>query len=268
MRYIPLRKIRRRFLSHPEANSSRLRLLRAHRTLLPKSSEERQAYVRKYGSRKWQPLKDWLTEQLGNKCWYTEAELVGAPLVIDHFRPVSKYSWLAFEPGNYRVACPFANSPKHNPLYGCAGGKGDEFPLLFGGGPAVRRRNLKYESPVILDPCNKADCELLVFQADGRPVLNPNYAADPIAKKRVDESNILLNIDHPDFNTKREQLCNAIADDVHLYQGLAFGSAGRQVVISRMKEKLDARAPFSSAARCFLRMHRHHDWVQEILDAT
>jgi hypothetical protein len=206
-----------------------------------------------------------LTDSLGKKCWYTEAELVGAPLAIDHFRPVRHYWWLAFDVDNYRVACAFANSPQHNPLYGCAGGKGDAFPLLGTGLRAKGRNKLRYEKAVILDPCDKADCDLVAFQADGRPVLNPAHAADSIAQKRVDESKILLNLDHPDFNSKREQLCSEIADDVQTYEQLPAGAAARTTIEARLQGRLTADAPFSSAARYYLRLHRHHDWVEAIL---
>jgi len=226
---------------------------------------DRQRYIRRYGSRKWSPIKNWLTAKLGRKCWYTEAELVGAPLAIDHFRPVCNYWWLAFDASNYRIACSFANSHQENPLYGCAGGKGNAFPLL---GAAIRargRNNLRWEKPLILDPCVKADCDLVAFQADGRPVINPAHAADPIACQRVDDSKILLNLDHPDFNSKREQLCHEIGNDVQAYEELPDGAAARRTIKARLEGRLAADAAFSSAAKYYLRLHRHLDWVEAIL---
>jgi len=225
----------------------------------------RQGYIRRNGQRKWSPVKVWLTKNLGKKCWYTEAELVGAPLTIDHYRPVSKYWWLAFAAENYRVACAFANSPEHNALHGCSGGKGDAFPLLAPARRATWSSRKRHERPVILDPCNKSDCELIAFQADGRPVISPLRASDPVASKRVDESKILLNLDHPDFNAKREQLCIEIADDVKTYEELPVGSIARGIVTTRLAMRLDSRAPFSSAARYYLQFHRHLAWVEDLL---
>lgn len=265
MRHIPLGELTAQLFSGPAGKKSRARLFRGHLKLAAMPPADRQGYVRRNGPGKWSPLKRWLTGKLGNKCWYTEAELIGAPLAIDHFRPVCDYWWLAFDASNYRVACAFANSPEHNPLYGCAGGKGDAFPLL-GTGPRAKGRNkLRCERPVILDPCDKADCDLVAFQADGRPVLNPAHAADPIALRRVEESKILLNLDHPDFNSKREQLCNDIADDVHAYGALPAGSPARATIEARLEGRLAASAPFTSAARYYLRLHRHLDWVEAIL---
>lgn len=265
MRHIPLGELTAQLFSDPEGVKSRARLFRSHLQLVAMPPAVRQGYIRKNGPRKWSPIKNWLTDRLGKKCWYTEAELVGAPLAIDHFRPVCDYWWLAFDASNYRVACAFANSPAHNKLHGCAGGKGDEFPLLGRGLRATGRSKLRCEKPVILDPCDKADCDLVAFQADGRPVLNPAHAADPIALSRVEESKILLNLDHPDFNSKREQLCNEIADDVQAYEELPEGAAARTTIEARLEGRLAADAPFSSAARYYLRLHRHHDWVEELL---
>lgn len=265
MRYIPLSELTAKFLAQSAGAKSRAQLFRSHMKLVVMLPADRQGYIRRNGPRKWSPFKNWLTDRLGKKCWYTEAELVGAPLAIDHFRPVCDYWWLTFEASNYRVACAFANSPEHNKLHGCAGGKGDEFPLLGSGLRAKGRNKLRCEKPVILDPCNKADCDLVAFQADGRPVLNPANAADPIAKKRVDESKILLNLDHPDFNSKREQLCNEIADDVQAYEELPEGAAARAILRTRLAGRLSSCAPFSSAARYYIRLYRHLDWVEALL---
>jgi hypothetical protein len=205
--------------------------------------------------------------RVGNKCWYTEVEIVGADLTVDHYRPVRDYWFLAFDPENFRVASPYSNSPHHNPLHGSAGGKGDKFPLLGLGQPATGRNKLRTEKPVILDPCNMEDCDLLAFQADGRPILNPKHSTDSIADRRVDESLPLLNLDHPDFNSKREQLYYNIAEDVKLYEDLPAGGAGRAIINDRLKRKLDPNAEFSTAARYYLKLHRHLDWVEDLLTA-
>ncbi len=268
MRYIPIGTLNAAFFAESAGAKSRAQLFRSHKTLAKMLPAERQGYVQRNGPRKWSPVKNWLTGRLGKKCWYTEAELVGAPLAIDHFRPVCDYWWLAFEAANYRVACAFANSPQHNPLHGCAGGKGDEFPLIGGGPRAKGRNSLRRERPVILDPCDEADCDLVAFQADGRPVLNPAYAANPVAKVRVEESKILLNLDHPDFNSKREQLYREIADDVRAHEELADGATSRGVIRERLGARLAPHAPFSSAAKYYLRLHRDLEWVEAMLGSS
>ena len=265
MRHIPLAELTSQMLSGADGQTIKARLFRSHMKLVRMASADRQGYIRRNGPVKWSPIKNWLTAKLGKKCWYTEAELVGAPLAVDHFRPVCDYWWLAFAADNYRVSCAFANSPQHNPLHGCAGGKGDNFPLLGLGLRATGKNKLRAEKPLILDPCSERDCDLVAFQADGRPVLNPAHSADPIALRRVEESKILLNLDHPEFNSKREQLCNEIASDVQTYEELSTGAAGRTMISTRMEGRLAASAPFSSAARSYVRLHRDLDWIEALL---
>jgi hypothetical protein len=266
MRYIPINELIARMCSLPEGAEERSRLFRSHKKVARMAPPLRQGYIRRNGPGKWTPIKRRLTAALGNKCWYTEVELVGAPLAIDHFRPICDYWWLAFDVENYRVACPYSNSPEHNKEHGCAGGKGDKFPLLGSGTRATGKNRLRLEKPLILDPCRKEDCDLVAFQVDGRPVLNPAYASDPIALRRVEESKILLNLDHPDFNSKREQLCNDIEREVRMYEALDEGTAARSAVISQLEQRLSPTSPFSSAARYYLRLHRDLSWVEELLE--
>lgn len=222
-------------------------------------------YIDDNGPAKWTLLKDRFTAILGNKCWYTEAELVGGPLTIDHYRPKCDYWFLAFEPSNYRVACPYANSPKHNPLYGCAGGKGDNFPLLDERTKARGSKRIVRERPMILDPCNEDDCKLIAFLPDGRPVIHPDYVTDPIAVTRLERSKLLLNLDHPHFNTKRAQLHDEIKAAVEDHEGFPDGSARKVAKQQSLASKVTETAPFSIAARHYLSAYRYLDWVVEIL---
>src|SRR4051794_25391405 len=127
MRHIAIEDLCLRVFGDDAGRKCKQRLAAAHETVKQMVENDRQGYINRNGSTKWSPLKNLMTIQLGNKCWYTEAELVGADLTIDHYRPKCDYWWLAFDVGNYRIACPFANSPKHNEKHGCAGGKGDNF---------------------------------------------------------------------------------------------------------------------------------------------
>lgn len=242
------------------------RLWRAHKKSAGMAVADRKKHADRNGPNKWTPVKNLVTNQLGLKCWYTEVELIGAPLVIDHFRPVIHYWWLAYDAENYRIACPWANSHYNNPLYGCTGGKGEKFPLLPPGVRAKGKNKLYTERPVILDPCNARDCELLAFQADGRPVLSPVFAGDAVAHHRVEQSKILLNLDHPDFNSKREQICFATEVDVKTHEALPAGSPEQTTIKNRIFARLAPTAPFSTAARFYLQLHRHLDWVETILN--
>ena len=147
------------------------------------------------------------------------------------------------------------------------GGKGANFPLLAPGTRAKRRCQLKVEKPVILDPCEPKDCALVAFQTDGRPVIHPGHAADAEAILRVDESKILLNLDHPDFNSKREQLYHEIADDVEAYEELAPESASKTKIRRRIARRISGKAPFSVAAKQYLQLYRHLEWVEDLLQS-
>jgi len=268
MRHVPLDAVLEELFAAEGGSRLRDRLTRAGNRLTKLADAVRLKDIRRNGSTKWSPLKDRLTAKLGNKCWYTEVELVGAPLSVDHYRPVYDYWWLAYEPANYRVACPFANSPKDNEVHGCGGGKGDQFPLLAPGQRASSKADLGMELPVILDPCNEVDCELLAFQSDGRPVLNPAMSHIPNAEERVSRSSFLLNLDHPDFNSKREQLFHLIADDVRAYEELPEGSDSRVTIRTRLAGRIAPEAAFSTAAGYYLRLYRHLGWVEELLSET
>jgi hypothetical protein len=268
MRYINHQALLNQLFADEPGAKMKARLARAHKKLGAMADADRGPHTKRNGPNKWKPVKDGLTAVIGLKCWYTEVELIGAPLAVDHYRPVCNYWWLTFEAENYRLACPWANSPEHNAQHGCAGGKGDNFPLLHPGVRATAVAELPNEVPVILDPCKQADCELLAFQADGRPVLNPVFAHDAVAAQRVEQSKILINLDHPAFNSKREQLCRDIADDVRTSEALPAGSPARIPIEARIEGRLAPAAPFSAAARCYLKGHRHLDWVEAILNAN
>lgn len=266
MRHIDLYPLLIQIFADEEGQKAKTRLERARRKLETMDATDRQTHTRSNGPNKWKPIKERLTTLLGRKCWYTEVEIVGAPLAVDHYRPVCHYWWLAFEAENYRIACPWANSPVHNTRHGCAGGKGDSFPLFPPAVRAMKSDQLPNERPIILDPCNPKDCDLLAFQSDGRPVLNPVFLGDTDAELRVEQSMILLNLDHPEFNSKREQLCIDIEQDVINYEAFPEHSPRRDVIRASLAAKIAANAPFSTAARFYLKFHRHLDWVEKILN--
>lgn len=108
---------------------------------------------------------------------------------------------------------------------------------------------------------------MVAFQADGRPVLDPRYANDPVARRRLEESKLLLNLDHPDFNAQRERLLHEINEDVLTHEDLPVTSPQREATKARTSRRILPTAPFSMAARHYLLIHRHLDWVEHILNA-
>jgi hypothetical protein len=106
---------------------------------------------------------------------------------------------------------------------------------------------------------------LVAYQADGRPVINPKHANNPRATYRLEESKVLLNLDHPDFNAKREQLFHEISRDVKAYNELPEEATSRRAIYDGLNSRLQPEAPFSVAARYYLAMHREHAWVERLL---
>lgn len=265
MRFVDINSLCQTVESDIEGAKECAVLFRAHKSAAVKYAHDRQGYINRNGTAKWSPLKVRFTGLVGKKCWYTEAESTGGDLVIDHYRPKTAYWFLAFDKDNYRVACSYANSPHHNEEHGCAGGKGETFPLLDPRNKAEGRNSIKRERPLILDPCNEDDCKLIAFQADGRPVLSPSYKEDSIARQRIEKSKILLNLDHPDFNSKREQLHDDIKLDVETYEALPSNSHLRSPICDRLSQRISGKAPFSTAARHYLSAYKYLDWVAALL---
>lgn len=260
MRFVPLSQALRDIAADPGGQRELQALDRAYNRLSGMPDTDRQGYIDSNGIRKWSRLKNRLTTLFGKKCWYSEARLVGAPLTIDHYRPKIHYWWLAFNPDNYRVACPLVNSP------GGEGGKARHFPLLTPGIPAQAPGSIDQGDPVLLDPCRSDDVALLAFQSDGRPVLHPAHASDPIAQHRVAESKILLNLDHPDFNAERAELYHTIQREVAAIEALPIGSVPRQQMQEHLESRMKPDAPYSTAACFYLMPHRHLPWVQEMIN--
>jgi len=173
------------------------------------------------GNITWRKVKKCLEKASNRKCWYTESKNPGCLYDVDHFRPKARktdgdgviqywYWFLAFDPKNYRLSCQFSNRLNINPETGQTGGKGDQFPLLGGQAHATTKAEIVIENPVLIDPCNSDDCDLLEFQPDGRPVVSHIHRGNPDARYRVEQSKLLLNLDFPTFNEDREALYNKI----------------------------------------------------------
>src|SRR5688572_23977024 len=114
MLHIPLNTLLKEIFANGEGKQAGDLLRKSHVRFARKTPAVRQRYVRRNGAKKWSAIKNFMIAQLGHKCWYTEVEIVGADLTIDHYRPICEYWFLAFDINNYRVACPYSNSTHHN----------------------------------------------------------------------------------------------------------------------------------------------------------
>jgi hypothetical protein len=227
------------------------------------------------GNPHWSPIKIYLENASNRKCWYTESKNPGFPNDVEHFRPKGQvkkgtqvlhwYWFLAFNPINYRLSAHFPNRLSKNSLYAQTGGKGDQFPLLNNSPHAKSIRELPDEKPVLLDPCNPDDVDLLAFSPDGRPAIAPKFHLDKIAKSRLEKSNLLLNLDYPTFNEGREILYNKIKDlvsrgDKYIAQNI---NAIEDVKFD-LRQLMHQSSEYSSAAECYVRCFRDRSWIDEL----
>jgi hypothetical protein len=229
------------------------------------------------GNATWAQVKLTFENSSNRKCWYTESKNPGCVNDVDHFRPKGRmnddagnlkfwYWFIAFDPENYRLSCQFANRPNVNQLLNGTGGKHQHFPLLNNQAHAATKATIVNELPVILDPCVETDCNLIQFQPDGRPVVAQAHAANPVAKMRVEQSNLLLNLDYPTFNEDREQLYNKIKKLVLRGDGYRINNNPALADVQNdLRELMRPGAEYSKAAECFVRCFRDREWIEGIL---
>ena len=228
------------------------------------------------GNATWSPVKPFLEGASNRKCWYTESKNPGCPNDVEHFRPKARvpkegvveywYWFLVFKPINYRLSSQLSNRWNHNLVLGATGGKGNKFPLMPGSPRAANVPELNGERPVILDPCNKGDTELLEFLPDGRPVVSTEHRTNPDASFRVEQSKLLLNLDYPTFNEDRESLYNKIERLVR--RGDQYTHDGNNAlgdVKNDLRELMQDDAEYSKAAECYIRCFRDRTWVENLI---
>lgn len=250
-------------------------LSRADKKIQLLSESEKSTFAEK-GNLHWKQIKAHLESVSNRKCWYTESENPGCINDVEHYRPKAKivdnmgitkhwYWYLAFNPVNYRLSCIMPNRLNSNPLLGETGGKGDQFPLLAPSTHAASVAQIVNELPVILDPCNRTDTEMLAFSPDGRPVLSPGFRNDAVAGYRLEKSKLLLNLDYPTFNVGRERIYNKVVKYVSRGDGhFLNGSPSLEDVKEDLLELMSPDAEYSKAAECYIRCFRDRGWVDSL----
>jgi len=227
------------------------------------------------GNTTWRRVKTILEEASNRKCWYTESKNPGCLNDVDHFRPKARnenngviqhwYWFLAFDPENYRLSCQFSNRLNTNPDSGLTGGKGNRFPLMDGQTHATTKDGITAESAVLLDPCKQSDCDLLEFLPDGRPVVSTNHRGNPDDCYRVEQTNLILNLDFPTFNEDREGLYNKIKNLVELGNMCISDGPVIEYAKNQLRELMLQSSPYSKAAECYIRCFREHEWIEDLL---
>lgn len=229
----------------------------------------------------WRALKDALAELFPEKkCWYCESTVDRADNAVDHFRPKGRvsdavnphtgYRWLAFDRRNFRYACTFCNSRRKDLVNGTAGGKADRFPLLNEGSRLYAPGPLNQEQPVLLDPCELHDWELIGCQQEnGKPCPT---SQDHAERYRAEESIAIYHLDYEPTCKQRHSAAIRLMADVEQAK-LFFGQQGMNehftAVAKKIRRAIDRKAPFSGDMIFLLKGQRHadHPWIQKLLEA-
>jgi hypothetical protein len=203
-------------------------------------------------------IRDWLLDQFGNKCWYSEASESVSPIHIEHFRPKSSavddrtkmesegYWWLAFDWKNYRICGHYLNSKK-----------GDFFPLhnivratACGGVP------IALESPIVIDPTSDAATQIS-FDKDEDDCIavcsDPDLDINHEDRIEVERTFSVLGLNEYDrLKQKRATIWNECLEHIDRYKAPAsvpnFKAVIRAGITDQLKKKVSYRAEFSSVA--------------------
>ncbi len=186
-----------------------------------------------------------------NKCWYTECDLTGHDVWIDHFRPKGAvvqygdyyynaplrdcgYTWLINDPQNYRACCVIANRIT------AGAGKGNYFPLKENS-PLLTQIGTEIEETLLLDPCNRDEVELFMFF--GAEI--QCTSEDETNKTRVTISSHIYNMSNGDIRTARSRVWEEITKTWSEY---TQGDLSQPACLQRLKNLVDRKAPFSACA--------------------
>ncbi|MDH1341108.1 hypothetical protein [Ectopseudomonas oleovorans] len=229
----------------------------------------------------WKELKDALAALFPDKkCWYCESPVDRADNAVDHFRPKGRvsdalnlhtgYRWLAFDHRNYRYACTFCNSRRKDVVHGTAGGKADRFPLLIEASRLYAPGPLNQEAPVLLDPCELNDWELVGCQHEnGKPCAT---SQDPTERRRAEESIAIYHLDYEPTCKQRHAAAVRLMADVEQAK-LFFGQPGMNehftATAKKIRRAIDRKAPYSGDMIFLLKGQRNtdHPWIQKLLEA-
>lgn len=232
----------------------------------------------------WRELKDELASLSHDKCWYCESPVERSDNAVDHFRPKnsvsdaarphSGYRWLAFDETNFRYACTYCNSRRRGADGATTGGKGDLFPLVDEASRVYLPGPITDEHPVLLDPCEMADCRLIGCQQEnGKSCSN---TLDPIGRTRAETSIKIYHLNHEPTCKRRHgiaiQLLSDVEDAKRLFERATLDSTREmefKKVANKIRRAIDSESPYSGEMLFLLKCQRtnDHPWIQDVIEA-
>lgn len=228
----------------------------------------------------WAELREDFLAISKNKCWYSEAREAVSRFQIDHFRPHGRakqalkdfaegYSWLAFDPLNYRLAGVLCNTQNQEHSEETVG-KGDWFPIR---NPAVRasmaNRDCTLESPILLDPIDPEDPPKLIFNEDGSAAPAPHLGDDE--QGYVADSIRYLGLNQDILNRKRSDVWKDCWRKIRKFNRIACKPKGDRTAgeIETMRELASemismtvSEAEFSAVSRSCLLANRLEYFIE------
>lgn len=178
------------------------------------AAEQRTEFINKKAAW-WRAFGQYLSQMSHLKCWYSESPDPQSFFDVDHFRPKSEakrsetesdagYPWLAFDWTNFRVSAQKSNRLNANPETQNIDGKGSWFPLMPGSPRATwNNRCVAKEQPILLDPTDRNDVDLIDVAADGR--MGASLVCVGLAKVRVERSIEIYGLNLPGLVAARKR---------------------------------------------------------------
>jgi hypothetical protein len=215
-------------------------------------------------------IRNWLLQQFGNKCWYTEAYESVSSIHVDHYRPKGRtsdldgnkhdgYWWLTFNWKNYRISGQLINVKKN-----------DIFPIIEGArANADDPVSLELEAPLLIDPITP-QAHLISYEKDEEACIAvPAARISSVDKFRAEKTIEVFGLNkRTRLNQKRndywEKCLMAIAehsgeDGPHVLRLVRQASA-----LSKLKEMIAYKAEFSSVVEACIRKKAPESLVAEI----
>lgn len=226
----------------------------------------------------WRDLNALLRDRSGHKCWYSEARDTASRMDVDHFRPKGSileqdgsgrpgYPFLAYDFRNYRLSAQLMNQRTRKG--GVSRGKHQQFPLESGSPCATDRAGIADERPLLLDPTNPGDPQLLTFDEQGEAKPLVSSADNPRAHERATRTIEVLWLDCPALSDKRKEIWSRIHEEIKLVDRFTATarkrtSEGRhddaaeewgyaRTWLDRLRRAAEPTSEFSGAAKAGLR---------------
>lgn len=211
----------------------------------------------------WRAFRQYLEVMSHRKCWYSESNDPQAFFDVDHFRPKNEakraedqaddgYPWLAFAWENFRYAAQRSNRRSTDEDTEEVVGKGSWFPLVDGSPLATwDNRCVGDEQPVLLDPTNQDDVDLIDVAENGY-VVPSRFCVGAVKAYRVEKSVELYGLNLPRIVEERARTMREVKDLAANLDDIIGAGADMMAVtrlIASLREKVSPRAAFSRAAK-------------------